>query len=251
MTAELQIDGVFLLIFKFRLEAAATMTPRTKRKVFSGLCFFSVFVLSVVGETAFESPSGAMQELRTALCDFAVEGRTYLGRLVGEQTLLSVQKAFSQVLAVAAGSVAAGLNVLLQYITQFLQASGIQVALPISKVTPDGLLFVAQWVLIALICYWLISLAFRLVASTLMRALWLLKVGVALTCFGLILSDHHVGTEMMAIRLAVLLCVCAMLGVGTWRGSSGAEKTAHLEEQVKILERRLKDMEKWTRTEEK
>lgn len=33
-----------------------------------------------------------MQELRNTLADLAEQGTTYLGRLVGEQTLLSVQK---------------------------------------------------------------------------------------------------------------------------------------------------------------
>lgn len=33
-----------------------------------------------------------MQELRDTLADLAEQGTTYLGRLVGEQTLLSVQK---------------------------------------------------------------------------------------------------------------------------------------------------------------
>uniref|UniRef100_A0A3Q4H9L8 Uncharacterized protein n=1 Tax=Neolamprologus brichardi TaxID=32507 RepID=A0A3Q4H9L8_NEOBR len=116
-------------------------------------------------------------------------------------------------------------------------------SLPPNKVTPEGLVFVLQWVLAALICYWLISLAFRLVASTLMCALWFLKVGVALTCFVLILSDYGVGTEVMAVRLAVLLCVCVLLDVGTRGSSSAANQTARLEEQVKILERRLREME--------
>ncbi|XP_006808763.1 transmembrane protein 109 [Neolamprologus brichardi] len=124
------------------------------------------------------------------------------------------------------------------------------VSLPPNKVTPEGLVFVLQWVLAALICYWLISLAFRLVASTLMCALWFLKVGVALTCFVLILSDYGVGTEVMAVRLAVLLCVCVLLDVGTRGSSSAANQTARLEEQVKILERRLREMERWTRTED-
>ena len=116
--------------------------------------------------------------------------------------------------------------------------------------TPEGLLFVVQWVLVAVIGYWLFSLAFRLVASTLRRALWLLKVSLALACFGLILSDRSVDTETMAIRLAVLVFVCVILGVGTSRGSDAADKTAHLEEQVKILERRLREMERWRRTDE-
>lgn len=124
------------------------------------------------------------------------------------------------------------------------------VGFPINKVTPEGLIFVAQWALVALIGYWLLSLAFRLVASTLRRVLWLLKVGVVLACFGLILSDHNVGTETIVVRLAVLVCVCVLLGIGTSRGSSAADQTAHLEEQVKILERRLREMERWRRTEE-
>ena len=124
------------------------------------------------------------------------------------------------------------------------------VVFPINKVTAEGLIFFAQWVLMALIGYWLISLAFRLVASTARQTLWLLKAGVALACFGLILRDHSVGTETMAIRLAVLVCVCVLLGVGTSRGSNAADKMAHLEKQVKILERRLRESERWRRTEE-
>lgn len=67
-------------------------------------------------------------------------------------------------------------------------------------------------------------------------------------CFGLILGDRSVDTETTAIRMAVLVCVCVLLGIGTSRGSAVADKTAHLEEQVKILEKRLRQMEK--RTEE-
>lgn len=226
------------------------MFSYSKQSALSGLCVLSVLLICVSGEKVFEGRPGRIQELRTTLADLAGEGRTYLGRLAGEQTVQSVQKAFSQVLGVVAGSLASGLNVLLQYISQFLHAAGIQVGVPVTKVTPEGLIFVAQWVLVALIGYWLISLAFQLVASTLRRTLWLLKVAVALACFGLILSDYRVGTETMAIRLAVLVCVSYLLGVGTSGGSNAADKTARLEEQVKILERRLREMERWTRTEE-
>lgn len=124
------------------------------------------------------------------------------------------------------------------------------VVLPVNKVTPEGVIFVTHWVLVALIGYWLISLAFQLVTSTLRRALWLLKLGVAFACFGIILSDHSVGTETMAIRLAVLVCVCVLLGVRTTKGGNKMDKTTHLEEQVKILERRVREMERWIRTEE-
>ncbi|XP_031732198.1 voltage-gated monoatomic cation channel TMEM109 [Anarrhichthys ocellatus] len=223
--------------------------PSTQRAL-GGLCVLSALLLSVSGEKMFESRSGMIQDLRAALAELAGEGRTHLGRLAGEQTVLSVQKAFSQVLGAVAGSFSAGLNVLLQYISHFLEAAGFQGGFPISKVTPEGLIFVTQWVLAALIGYWLISLVFRLVASTLRRALWLLKVGLALVGFGLILSDRSVGNDTMAIRLAVLVCVCVLLGVGTLRNSNAADKMVQLEEQVAMLERRLREMERRRRTEE-
>ena len=53
---------------------------------------FSALLLSVSGEEVLESRSGMIHELRTTLADLAGEGRTYLGRLAGEQTVLSVQK---------------------------------------------------------------------------------------------------------------------------------------------------------------
>ncbi|KAM3623459.1 uncharacterized protein V6R79_011475 [Siganus canaliculatus] len=220
-----------------------------ERGTFGGLCVLSALLLSVSGEKVLQGRSGLIHEFRDTLADLAGEGRTYLGRLAGEQTVLSVQKAFSQVLGVFAESLAGALNVLLHYVSDFLQAAGVQ-GINVSKVTPEGLVFVAQWVILSLIGYWLLSLALRLVASTLRRALWLLKVSLALACFGLILSDHSVDTETMAIRLAVLVAVCVLLGIGTARGTNAADHTARLEEQVKILERRLREMERWLRTEE-
>lgn len=195
------------------------------------------------------SGSGMIQDIRTALTELAEEGRAYLGRVAGEQTVLSVQKAFTQVLGVVAGGIAGGLNVLLKYISNLLETAGVHVNVPVGRVTPDGLIFVAKWVLLALIGYWLLSLALRLVASTLRRTLWLLKVGIAVGGFGLILSDHEASSETTAMRLAVLVFVCVLLGVGSGRGSSTADKTAQLEQQVKILERRLRDIERRRRTE--
>ncbi|KAG7457269.1 hypothetical protein JOB18_027455 [Solea senegalensis] len=215
----------------------------------STLVLLPLFCAVVAAQSDAESRTGLIQELRAALAELAAEGRTYLGRLAGEQTVLSVQKAFSQVLGVVAENVAKGLNLLLQHIAHLLRTAGIQDVVPV-KVTPEGLAFVAQWVLVALVGYWLFSLAYRLVASTLRRALWLLKVGVALTAFAFILRDHSAGTETMAVRLAILVFVCVLLGVGSSRGGAdAADKTAHLEEQVKVLERRLRDMERWTKAE--
>lgn len=54
--------------------------------------WLSALLLCVSGEKVLESRSGLIQELRAALFDLAREGRTYLGRLAGEQTVVSVQK---------------------------------------------------------------------------------------------------------------------------------------------------------------
>lgn len=48
--------------------------------------------LCVAADEGSESRSGLIHELQAALADLAAEGRTYLGRLAGEQTVLSVQK---------------------------------------------------------------------------------------------------------------------------------------------------------------
>lgn len=212
-----------------------------------GLCST---LLCASGQTqSSSSGSGVIQDLRAALGDLAGEGRTYLGRLAGEQTLLSVQKAFSNVFKVITENVASGLNVILKYISHLFETAGINVKIP-ARVTPSGVVFVAQWILVAVLTYWIISLTFQLISSTLRRAFWLLKITVALFFFVLILRDYGVGTETMAVRLAVLVLVCVLLGVGSSAGSSAADKTADLEEQVRILERRLREMERWQRTDE-
>lgn len=221
----------------------------TPSAALGGLWLLSALLSSVSGEKESESRFGMIQEIRAAVADLTREGKTYLHRLAEDQAVQSVLEASSRALHVMAGSLAEALNVVLQYVSDLLQAAGVQGILPV-KVTPEGLIFVAQWVLLALIGYWLFSLAIRLVASTLRHVLWLLKVSFALVCFGLILMDHSVGTETMAIRLAVLVFVCVLIGVGSSRGSNAANQTAHLEKQVKILEGRLKEMEKWRRKEE-
>lgn len=187
-------------------------------------------------------------------------------------------QAFSLVLGSVAENVAAGLNVLLQHVSHFLQTAGIRgrsrpcvrpsmhasihpslicyltylvstVGIPIREVTPEGLVFVTQWVLAGVIGYWTLSLVFHVVTNTLRQAMWLLKVGVALACFGYILSDRSADPETIAIQMGVLVLFCFLLGVGTSGGTNVTDKASQLEEQVRILESRLRDMERW-RTDE-
>lgn len=68
------------------------MFAPSKRRAVGGLCVLGTLLLCVSGEKVLESRSGLINELQAALADLAGEGRTYLGRLAGDQTLLSVQK---------------------------------------------------------------------------------------------------------------------------------------------------------------
>lgn len=117
------------------------------------------------------------------------------------------------------------------------------VGLPVNPVTPEGVIFVAQWVFLLLICYGVITLAFLLVTFFLRCLWWLLKVGVALACFGLILNDHSVDIKTMVFRLLSLGCVCLLLSIRPWK----AAKIVHLDEKVKILENRVREMDRWKR----
>lgn len=112
--------------------------------------------------------------------------------------------------------------------------------LPFQKVTPEGVIFVAQWAILAVLAYWILSFILRLVVGAVRQVLWLLKLSFAVGTFGLILSDTGASAETTALRLAGLACVCVLLGIGT----TSANPDAHLENKVKMLERRLKEMEK-------
>jgi len=68
------------------------MSGHPNQRALRGLCVLSALLLAVSGENVSEGGSGMIQELREALAELAGKGRTYLGRLAGEQTVLSVQK---------------------------------------------------------------------------------------------------------------------------------------------------------------
>lgn len=56
------------------------------------LWVLSALFLSVSGDKMSESRSGIIQDLRVAVAELAGEGRSYLGSVIGEQTVLTVQK---------------------------------------------------------------------------------------------------------------------------------------------------------------
>ncbi|KAI2668316.1 Potassium channel GORK [Labeo rohita] len=112
--------------------------------------------------------------------------------------------------------------------------------LPFQKVTPEGVIFVAKWGLLVVVAYWIISFIVRLVVGAVRQTLWLLKVTFVIGMFGWILSTTGASAETTAIRLAGLVCICVLLGIR----STSAVPDAHLEDKIKMLERRLREMEK-------
>lgn len=65
---------------------------RCLRGRFSRIFALVFFVLAVLEATEFEGRPQKMREIRATVGDLAWQGRTYLGRVVGEQTYLSVEK---------------------------------------------------------------------------------------------------------------------------------------------------------------
>ncbi|XP_064783446.1 voltage-gated monoatomic cation channel TMEM109-like isoform X3 [Oncorhynchus masou masou] len=206
------------------------------------VCVLSTVVVSCSGENSrfeksFNYSPGMMQVLRETLTDLSEEAHSYLVHLLGARSVENAQK----VVKYLAEAAASGANVVMKYLSQFLVAAGVDVEMPVNSITPDAVVYIGQWLLLALIGYWLLSLAFRLVASTLRRFLWLLKLGVVLGLFCLILSDSSAGTETTALRLAGLVSVCVLLGIG--HSGTGGDNT-YLEDQLRVLERRVREMER-------
>ncbi len=85
-----------------------------------------------------------------------------------------------------------------------------------------------------------ISFILSLLLGAIRQALWLLKATFAICMFGFIISDTGASAETTAIRLAGLACVCFLLGIST----TSAKPNRHLEDKIKMLERRLGEMEK-------
>ncbi|TRY89958.1 hypothetical protein DNTS_001679 [Danionella cerebrum] len=189
-------------------------------------------------ERETQSP-GPLENVRSILTSLFGEAQGFLVSTVGEKKLEVALKFLQNSLKWLSDSVASALNVILRYVTEVLGSAGIDAKLPSQTVTPEGVIFVAQWALLALLAYWVMSFVLCLVVGVVKQALWLLKVTFAVGTFGLILSDTGASAETTAMRLAGLVCVCVLLGIGI-----SPKTDTHLENKIKVLERRLKEMEK-------
>lgn len=188
----------------------------------------------------WENHSGPLQNARSIITSLSEEAHSFLVSTIGEKRVDLSLKFLQSGVKWLSDAVASALNVAIRYITEILESAGIDAKLPFQKVTPEGVIFVTQWAILAVLAYWILSFILRLVVGAVRQALWLLKLSFAVGTFGLILSDSGASAETTALRLAGLACVCVLLGIGT----ASAKSDAHLENKVKMLERRLKEMEK-------
>ncbi|XP_059918407.1 transmembrane protein 109 isoform X1 [Gadus macrocephalus] len=163
----------------------------------------------------------------------------YLESMLGQDNFYTVAMFVEMVIRFLAEGAASGLNVIAVYVTEILRVTGIHVPLSLPRFTPEGVASVAQWGLLALIGYWLLTVILRLFIGLLRQVFWILKTVAALWLFGLIVSDAQAGTDTTAIRLAGLVLGCALLGVAF----PSSEKTVGVEGRLGQLEGRVRALE--------
>lgn len=213
-----------------------------------GRCFyFTTLVLSVsyllvplCHSLEWGEQSSPLQNVRSIIISLSEEAHSCLVSIFGEKRLDLSLKFLQSGVKWLSNAVASALNMGNHYVMEILKSAGIDAKLPFQKVTPEGVIFVAQWAFLVLVAYWIISFILSLVFGAIRQAMWLLKVTFAIGMFGLILSDTGASAETTAIRLVGLACVCFLLGICT----TSAKPDRHLEDKIKILERRLREMEK-------
>ncbi|KAK0139811.1 hypothetical protein N1851_023285 [Merluccius polli] len=163
-----------------------------------------------------------------------------LESVLGQENFYTAAMFVEMIIRFLAEGAASGLNVIAVYVTEILRVTGIDVPLSFPRFTPEGVTAVAQWGLLALIGYWLLTVLLRLFICIVRRVFWMLKTVAALWLFGLIVSDGRASADTTAVRLASLVLVCVVLGVAF----PGAEKTVAAERRLSQLEGRLTALER-------
>uniref|UniRef100_A0A8C6M0I3 Si:dkey-74k8.3 n=1 Tax=Nothobranchius furzeri TaxID=105023 RepID=A0A8C6M0I3_NOTFU len=156
-------------------------------------------------------------------------------------SLPSCPPQFSEtVIRFLAEGAASGLNVIAVYVTEILRVTGFDVALTLPRFTPEGVTAVAQWGLVGLIGYWVLTVLFRLLIGVFKQVFWVVRMVIALWLFGLIVTDKHASADTTAIRVGVLVLACVLLSLVT----SSSDKTSAVEHRLGKLERRVREVEK-------
>ncbi|CAJ1058539.1 transmembrane protein 109-like [Xyrichtys novacula] len=176
--------------------------------------------------------------LRTLAAGTWQELQGHAESVLGSGVIRSVVEFFEMVIRFLAEGAASGLNVIAVYVTEILRVTGFDAALP--RVTPEGVAAIAQWGLLALIGYWVLTIILRMFLCVAKRVFWVVRTVLALWLFGLIVMDQTATAETTAVRVGGLVLVCVVLSLLT----SGSDKTPSVEDRLKLLEGRVKAVEK-------
>lgn len=124
------------------------------------------------------------------------------------------------------------------YLRWTLSLSTVAPTLP--HFTPEGVTAVAQWGLLALIGYWVLTIVLRLLIGVVRQVFWVVKTVFALWLFGLMVTDKTASADTTAVRLAGLVLACVLLTLLT----AHSEKSGVVDHRLSILESRLKAVER-------
>ncbi|XP_029917531.1 transmembrane protein 109 isoform X2 [Myripristis murdjan] len=212
--------------------------------LFSTVVLVLGFAARCSGEAtpSMESPKPASQAvtLRTLITGTCEEIHRYVESVVGTSVIQSAVECVQMVIRFLAEGAASGLNVIAVYVTEILRVTGVDVTLPFPRFTPEGVTAVAQWGLLALIGYWVLSILLVLLIGVVRRVFWMVKTVLSLWLFGLIVSDSGATVDTTAVRLGGLVLGCVLLSLVT----CSSEKTLAVETRLIGLEGRLKAMER-------
>lgn len=178
--------------------------------------------------------------LRTLITGTCSEIQRYAESVVGSGVIRSAAEFFEMVIRFLAEGAASGLNVIAVYVTEILRVTGFDVAHRLPHFTPEGVTAIAQWGLVALIGYWVLTIVLRLLIGVLRRVFWVVKTVLALWLFGLIVTDKHATADITAVRLGGLVLGCVVLTLLT----SCSENACAVEHRLSSLEGRVKAVEK-------
>ncbi|XP_040031175.2 uncharacterized protein LOC120818288 isoform X2 [Gasterosteus aculeatus] len=178
--------------------------------------------------------------LGTLLSGTCQQVQRYAESLVGSGVLRAAAEFFEMVIRVLAEGAASGLNVIAVYVTEILRVTGFDVALSSPFFTPEGVAAIAQWGLVALIGYWVLTVVLRLLIAVVRRVFWVVKTVLALWLFGLIATEKQVAAEVTAVRLGGLVLACVVLTLLTSR----SEKACAVKHRLSALEDRVRAVEK-------
>nr|XP_057919448.1 uncharacterized protein LOC131110392 isoform X1 [Doryrhamphus excisus] len=205
----------------------ASQPPVTLRSLFRGSSQeLHRYVESLVGASAIRSAA------ESALLS--------LESLLGQENIYSVVMFVQMAIRFLAEGAASGLNVIAVYVTEILRVTGFDATLTLPRFTPEGVTTVAQWGVLAVIGYWVLTVVLRLVIGALRQVFWLVKMATVLWLFAMIVSDKSASADTTAVRLGGLVLGYILVTLLT----SSSDNTGALEHRLRSLEGRVKAVEK-------